>query len=142
VTATFIVNSATQITATVPTGATTGRISLTTPGGTATSTSDFVVQTLHARIVTLDLRGHLTARGEVTATDGFASCESGVSVKIQRRRPGGGWRTVRITSTDAGGGYQVGLPDRPRSYRALAPRAGTQTDVCLRDKSPRRRHRH
>jgi IPT/TIG domain len=38
VSATFIVNSATKITATVPTGATTGRISVTTPGGTATST--------------------------------------------------------------------------------------------------------
>jgi hypothetical protein len=142
VTAAFTVNSATKITATVPTGASTGRISLTTPGGTATSTSDFVVRTLHARIVTLDLRGHLTAQGNVMATDGFANCQSGVSVKIQRRRLGGRWRTVRMTSTGTGGAYQVGLPDRPGSYRALAPRTGTNADVCLKDKSPRRRHRH
>ena len=142
VTAAFTVNSATKITATVPTGATTGRILLTTPGGTATSTSDFVVQTLHGRIVTLNLNGHLTAQGNVTATDGFASCQSGVSVKIQRRRLDGGWRTVRITSTDTAGRYRAGLPDRPGSYRAVAPRAGTNADVCLKDRSPRRRHRH
>lgn len=42
--ATFTVNSDTQITTTVPTGAVTGKISVTTPGGTANSTSDFIVQ--------------------------------------------------------------------------------------------------
>jgi hypothetical protein len=42
--ATFTVNSATQITATVPTGATTGELSLTTPGGTVHSTTTFVIQ--------------------------------------------------------------------------------------------------
>ena len=40
---TFTVNSATQITATVPTGATTGKISVTTAGGTAQSSNDFTV---------------------------------------------------------------------------------------------------
>jgi hypothetical protein len=138
----FTVNSPTQITATVPTGATTGPISLTTPGGTATSTVNFTVQTLHARSVTLNLNGHLRARGQVTATAGFAACENDVSVKVQKRRLGGGWRTVRTTSTDTGGEYQVGLPDRPGAYRAVAPRGGTDADVCLKDRSPRRRHRH
>jgi YVTN family beta-propeller protein len=42
-TAIFTVNSATQITATVPTGATTGVLTVTTPGGTATSSSSFTV---------------------------------------------------------------------------------------------------
>ncbi len=41
--ATFAVNSATQITATVPTGTTKGPISVTTPNGTATSASSFNV---------------------------------------------------------------------------------------------------
>jgi hypothetical protein len=41
--ASYIVDSATQITATVPTGATTGAIAVTTPGGTATSSSSFTV---------------------------------------------------------------------------------------------------
>jgi hypothetical protein len=39
----FVVNSATQITATVPAGATSGPISVTTPGGTAQSTASFAI---------------------------------------------------------------------------------------------------
>jgi uncharacterized repeat protein (TIGR03803 family) len=41
--ATFSVDSDTQIAATVPTGAKTGKIQVMTPGGTATSASDFTV---------------------------------------------------------------------------------------------------
>jgi Zn-dependent metalloprotease len=41
--ASFTVNSATKITAIVPVGATTGTISVTTPGGTATSASNYFV---------------------------------------------------------------------------------------------------
>jgi uncharacterized repeat protein (TIGR03803 family) len=40
---TFTVNSGTQVTATVPTGAVTGKITIATAGGTATSTSIFTV---------------------------------------------------------------------------------------------------
>lgn len=42
--ASFTVNSDTEITATVPTGATTGKIGVTTKGGTATSKTKFTVQ--------------------------------------------------------------------------------------------------
>jgi hypothetical protein len=139
---TFTVNSGTQITATVPAGATTGPISVTTPGGTATSTSNFQVRTTHARSVTLNLNGHLTAAGSVTAADGFDSCEDGIAVKIQKRRLGGGWRTVRTATTNESGDYQVGLRDRPGWYRAVAPKAGTDSNVCAKDMSPRRHHRH
>jgi uncharacterized repeat protein (TIGR03803 family) len=41
--ATFTVKSDTEVTATVPTGATTGKIQATTPGGTATSSTNFTV---------------------------------------------------------------------------------------------------
>ena len=43
VTAAFTVTSDTEITATVPTGAVTGRIDVTTPGGTAASATAFKV---------------------------------------------------------------------------------------------------
>src|SRR6266536_2476655 len=43
VAATFTVTSATQITATVPAGATTGKVSVTTPKGSASSPSNFTV---------------------------------------------------------------------------------------------------
>jgi len=43
VAATFTVNSNTKITATVPSGAVTGKISVTTPGGTATTATSFTV---------------------------------------------------------------------------------------------------
>jgi len=42
-TATFTVNSDTQVTAKVPAGAVTGKIQITTPGGTASSATDFTV---------------------------------------------------------------------------------------------------
>lgn len=48
----FAVNSSTQITATVATGTTTGKVTVTTPSGTATSTGNFAVTTGGA---TLDL---------------------------------------------------------------------------------------
>ena len=43
VAATFTVNSDSQVTATVPTGAVTGKISVTTQGGTAVSSTSFTV---------------------------------------------------------------------------------------------------
>ena len=50
--ATYVVNSATQITATVASGTSTGKIAVTSPGGTATSANSFTVTTSSG---TLDL---------------------------------------------------------------------------------------
>jgi hypothetical protein len=87
------VDLSTQITATVPAGATDGPIAVTTPGGTATSAVDLDVSVqTHEREVTLELRRHLVAVGRITAQDGFDDREAGVTVKVQRRRPHGGWR--------------------------------------------------
>jgi IPT/TIG domain len=132
VSATFIVNSATKITATVPTGATTGRISVTTPGGTATSTSDFTVTTAHLRSITLSLRRHLVARGVVSVeAGGPTTCVASVPVKIQRRS-GGSWKTVGKTTTNDTGAYRKRIRDRAGRYRSVAPLITVGTDTCNR----------
>src|SRR5205807_1660520 len=68
VSANFTVTSATTIQATVPTGATTGPLSVTTPGGTATSTNNFTVT------VTLTVTTVGPGSGTVTSSDGGITC--------------------------------------------------------------------
>jgi IPT/TIG domain len=88
--AAFSVTSDLQIDTTVPVGAETGAISVTTPGGVATSLVDFMVPTTHRRHVGLWLWRHLRATGHVNAPDGFAGCESHAS----SRSSGGGGLTA------------------------------------------------
>lgn len=143
-TATFGVNSDTKITATVPSGATTGKISVTAPSGTDTSGTNFTVTgTAHSRTVSLHLRRHLRVRGTVTVNDGFSACASNVPVQIQRRRFGGAtWRTIVRLSTDDAGRYAGHVRNLPGRYRARAVRVTLATgDVCGGSTSGVRRHR-
>ncbi|MGH2668129.1 MAG: IPT/TIG domain-containing protein [bacterium] len=130
--ASFVVNSATQITATVPVGAVTGKISVTTPGGTGTSATQFtVVPTFHSRSISISLRHHLVVRGTVSA-GGFDACAEDALVRI-RRFADGAWRTIATTHTNDDGFYRVRVPDRPGRYRALAPRQTLgDSDICGR----------
>jgi hypothetical protein len=140
--ATFSVASDLQIDTTVPGGADTGAISVTTPGGVAPSLLDFTVSTAHGRSVGLRLKRHLRATGHVNAPDGFGGCESHTLVKIQRRRHHGEWRTVRHDVTNARGHYRVGMRDRRGAYRSVVRRnvLNGGVHVCRRAVS-RIRHR-
>jgi hypothetical protein len=95
----------------------------------------------HARSITLSLRRHLVARGNVIALDGFTDCAASVPVKVQRR-VSGRWTTVRTTTSSSSGSYRRRIPDRPGKYRARAPRVvlSDGTDICLRATSPVRRN--
>lgn len=129
----FTVDSATQITATVPAGAVTGPIVVTTPAGSVTSSSNFAVK--HARDVTLNLTRR-KARGTVSVTDGYAACASSVTVKVQRKVRTK-WRTVGTATTTATGAYRVGGATQSGKYRTLAKKVTLASgDVCLKAKSP------
>jgi hypothetical protein len=94
----------------------------------------------HPRSVTLHLRRHLVARGELSVGDGFTDCAKRVRVKIQRR-VSGDWRTVGNATTTDTGAYKKQIGDRPGKYRAKAPKATVwPTDLCLAAASPVRRH--
>jgi hypothetical protein len=137
--AAFGVNSDTELFATVPLGATTGPVSVTTPGGTGTSLTDYEVvpPTAHTRTVSLRLRWTLVASGRVVAAGGFDACETNALVRIQRRVHDR-WRDVERVVTGRRARYRTHVPDRGGTYRAVAPRGvvnGGQ-DVCRRTVSP------
>ena len=89
----FSVDSATQVTAAVPSGATSGPIAVTTPGGTATSAADFTVaapakpkiakikpaSAKHGATVTITGSGFGAVRGKSSVTFGGKTCTSYVS---------------------------------------------------------------
>ena len=129
----FSVDSDSQITATVPAGASTGPISVTVPAGTASSTADFVVK--HARHVSLTLTAR-KGKGTVDAIDGYAPCTASVPVKVQHRK-NHKWRTVAAVLTHADGSFTApGLLD-PGKYRAVAKKTTLSTgDVCVKAISP------
>jgi hypothetical protein len=92
--ASFEVNSAMQITTTVPTDAVTGQIAVTTPYGTGMSVGAFVVTAplQHSRSVTFFDAGR-PARGRVTVSDGYNLCRSNVPITLQERTSRR-WRTL------------------------------------------------
>jgi hypothetical protein len=142
-TASFTVDSDTQITATVPAGATTGPIDVTTPSGTATSAVDFTVTAAaetHPRSVTLRTRGDLVLVGRVQVEAGFDACAAGVDL-VARRHRAGSWRRIASDTTNDRGGYRIKVPGKAGRYQVLARRQRLNDGaiVCQRAVSATRR---
>gem|GEM_PF-1923258 len=100
--ATFTVTSATTIQTTVPSAATTGPLSVVTPGGTATTTSSFTVQMAPPSQVNLTVSKSGTGSGIVTSTSSPAnatqiSCGTTCVVAYNSGT------VVTLTATAAGG---------------------------------------
>lgn len=125
------------IVATVPNGATGGQVSVTTPFGTASGPTFSVV---HRRDVTLSLRKHLVATGRVTVEDGFARCMVRERVRLERRVPGKGWRSVGVNLTRADGSYKIRTKDVAGKYRVrLGRELLASDDICGKARSDPRR---
>ena len=118
--ATFSLVNSGKITAFVPSGATSGPISVTTPMGTATSSGTFTVLAEHGRSVSLQLvGGRHRVTGQVGVNDGFSQCQQSVPVVIKRFHFGQ-WRWVATVSTGQLGNFRALLPNRSGAYRARA----------------------
>jgi len=135
-----------------PSAATDGPIRVTTfasTGGTANSSAAFetpppdcTAATGHTRSITLKLKKSGQASGKVTSTETtpFTDCVNAVPVKIQKKKKGGGWKTVKSTTTSATGSYSAKTKGKPGKYRSLAPKTsvGTPPADCAKAKSATR----
>jgi IPT/TIG domain len=101
-----------------------------------------VTGTPHARSITFKMKKSGKTSGVVSSTEdpAFTDCVAAVPVKIQRKKPGGGWKTVGKTTTTDTGSYtkKVKNPKGKQKFRALAPKVSLGdpvTDVCLKARS-------
>ena len=133
-TATFSSGGPSALTATVPPGATSGPIRVTTRFGAAAGP---VFGIVHDRQVTISIQHAPTvAVGAISVPDGFGGCLGNRTVRVQRKAPGSRWKTVIIPLTRADGSYRAHVVDRPGVYRALLKSETLSTgDVCARARS-------
>jgi hypothetical protein len=102
--------------------------------------------TTHARSISFKIKKSGKASGVVSSTEdpAFTDCVAAVPVKIQRKKKGGGWKTVGTTTTNDTGAYTKKVKNKKgkQKYRALAPKVSLGdpvTDVCLKAKSATRK---
>jgi hypothetical protein len=100
----------------------------------------------HARSITFKINKKGKASGVVSSTEdpAFTECVAAVPVKIQRKKAGGGWKTVGETTTDDTGAYMKKVKNKKgkQKFRALAPKVSLGdpvADVCLKAKSATRK---
>ena len=118
----------------------------TTPFTTPPPDCPSVTGNEHARNITFKINKKGKASGVVSSTEdpAFTDCVAAVPVKIQRKKPGGGWKTVGKTTTTDTGSYTAKVKNKPgkQKFRALAPKVSLGdpvTDVCLKAKSATRK---
>jgi len=150
------IDSATTLGVVVPSGAGDGPIRVTTfATGIVNSTTSFLVPPPdcvpdtgndHARGITFKINKKGKASGVVSSTEdpAFTDCVAAVPVKIQRKKAGGGWKTVGNTTTTDTGSYTKKVKNKPgkQKFRALAPKVSLGdpvTDVCSKAKSATRK---
>jgi hypothetical protein len=149
------VDDVTSLSVVVPTGAADGPIQVTTDVGTVFSTTSFLVPppdcpevtgNEHPRSITFKITKKGRASGVVSSTEDPAYTDgvAAVPVKNQRKKAGGGWKTVGKTTTDDTGAYVKKVKNKKgkQKFRALAPKVSLGdpvTDVCLKARSATRK---
>lgn len=96
----------------------------------------------HDRSVSFSLRGHLTARGQVTAADGFVPCKAGSEVIIERLKARGRWTREAITESNSNGHYRLVLQHRRADFRARIQDVAVSGEACAAALSPVASHFH
>ena len=101
--------------------------------------------TKHSADLSLQLKFHLRASGDLTPTDSFIPCRQDRKIKIQKKTPDG-WKPVTSVMTNGQGHYVANIPDKTGKYRS---KVGKKTlagddggDICRPTKSPERTHSH
>jgi IPT/TIG domain len=93
----------------------------------------------HPRSISFKLKKTGKASGVVKSTEAtpFTACVAGVPVKIQKKKKGGGWKTLKNVTTSDTGAYSSKVKPKKGKYRALAPKVAgaTTADDCLKAKS-------
>jgi hypothetical protein len=138
--ATFSVVNDTQISTTVPNGATTGPVSVTNAVGTTTGPTFTVGVPVHDRSVSFSFARNSRVSGQVSVGDGFDACNSFVAVVVQKQK-GGGWKWVDTTATTGTGSFKTYIPPSSGTFRVKVNKF-TLVDgsSCGGDASPTRHH--
>jgi hypothetical protein len=142
----YTVDSATQIRATVPAGATTGPISVTTPDGTGRSPADFTVTQTSSRVTPVlkksppkatyrltRKRGSVTWTYKVTLTKPGGGAVAGKTVQLQKSANGTKWTTKSTLTTSAAGTASKKLKFKTKGasyWRWYSPETADYTAVA------------
>lgn len=128
----FSVDSPTQVTATLPRGASSGPVSIVTTDGSSDEAGTFTVThgaTLVLRLRSSSQRG-VVASGSIRIPDGTAACQGGRRVIIQNR-VNGGWRQRGAAVTHPDGSFSDDLGSLNGWVRArVARRHVPAGDIC------------